>query len=259
MTETNLATMPRADVFDALDALDPHYAGLLRAFHATLDDVVGLPPRLARLCNLGAAVVLRAPGLTREYLAAAREAGATPEECAEVVFSSHNFAGFAALAEGLAAFREVLGESAFKGQDPAEYPVGPKLDGYDKPSLDVGVAMYGPVRARSNIDMFRAVGGPRFAEALELQAYGGLFARRVLPPLDREIITVALLSAIERPGPFTWHAKAALRFGAKALDLRQAVLGQATIAGVVVMFRSMALLGPVIDDWRAHPQSDGGL
>lgn len=251
--------MTRQEVFDLLDRMDPHYGGLLRKFHAEIDGLVVLPDRLARLCNLGAAVALRAPDMTREYLAAAVDAGATVEDCAEVIFSCTSFAGFAALTEGLAAFGEVLGNRQFVGQRTNSYPVGPKVDSYDKPAMDVGIEMYGPVRAKTNIDMFRAVGGARFAEALELYAYGGLFARRVLPAVEREIISVALLSVIERPGPFTWHAKAALRMGAKALDLKHAVIGQATVAGVVVVFKSIALLNPVLDDWRAHPASDGGI
>ncbi len=251
--------MTRADVFGMIDVLDPHYAGLLRRFQFEIDDMIELPPRLARLCNLGAAVALRSPGLAREYLQAATTAGATPEECAEVIFGCTSFAGFAALTEGLVAFRDVLGNRSFKGQKPEDYPIGPKVDGYDKPSLDVGIEMYGPVRARRNVDMFVGVGGPRFSEALELYAYGGLFARRVLPPVDREVISVALLSVIERPGPFTWHAKAALRMGAKAVELKHAVIGQANIAGVVVVFKALALLNPVIDDWRAHPAADRGI
>lgn len=248
--------MTRSETIAQIEKLDPHYAKILREFHAEMDGLIALPPRLARLCNLGAAVTVRAPGLVREHLEAGRAAGARPEEMLEVLFLCMNFAGFAALSEALAIFLDQLGSENLKGQAISDYPPAGKEGGYDKAALEVGAEMYGTTRAKGTVDMFRAVGGQRFAEALEAYAYAGLCRRRVLSALDREIISVALLSCIERPNPFLWHAKAALRLGATAQQLRHAVLGQSTVSGVLTAFRGIVALNPVIDDWRAHPGAD---
>ncbi len=257
MTASTPDGLSRAETLTIVEHFDAHAAGLIRDFHASIEDL-GVPePRLARLCNLGGAVALRAPGLTREFMLAAKAAGARLEEIAEVTFLAANFAGFAAMSEAIDLFAQLFGDQPFAGQDPEDYPLGPKVDGYDQPGLEVGIAMYGPIRARRNIDMFRGVGGPAFAEALETYAYSGMFRRRVLSHLEREIVSVALLSCIERPGPLAWHMKAALRLGAAPELLRRALIGQSTVSGVLTAFRGIAVLNPIVDDWRAHPACDG--
>jgi alkylhydroperoxidase/carboxymuconolactone decarboxylase family protein YurZ len=256
MANATTQGLSRAETLKLVDRLDKHAAGLIRAFHGSIEDIADLPSRLARLCNLGAAAAVRAPGLTREFMISAKEAGATREEIVEVLLLLANFAGFAVMSEGLVLYFEVFGDAPFVGQDPESYPAGPTVDGYDHAGMQVGVAMYGPTRARRNIDMFRSVGGPAFGDALEAYAYSGMFRRRVLSHLEREIISVALLSCIDRPAPFAWHIKAALRLGATPEQLRHALIGQSTISGVLTAFRGIAVLNPIVDDWRAHPAAD---
>jgi alkylhydroperoxidase/carboxymuconolactone decarboxylase family protein YurZ len=256
MANASTHALSRAETLDLIDRLDKHAAGLIRSFHTSIEGIVDLPPRLARLCNLGAAAAVRTPGLTREFMIAANDAGATREEIVEVLFMLTNFAGFAAMSQGVVLYFEVFGDAPFAGQDPESYPAGPSVEGYDQPGMEVGVAMYGPIRARRNIDMFRGVGGPAFGDALEAYAYSGMFRRRVLSHLEREIISVALLSCIDRPAPFAWHIKAALRLGATPEQLRHALIGQSTVSGVLTAFRGIAVLNPIVDDWRAHPAAD---
>jgi alkylhydroperoxidase/carboxymuconolactone decarboxylase family protein YurZ len=256
MSEGTSAGLTRQETLAIVERLDPHYAGLMRALHQEIEELVELPGRLARLCNLGAASALRDRGMVREFLGMAREAGATLEEMVETIFASTHFGGFSPLSDAISVFVELYGHEPFKGQTKADYPDGPRIDSYDQPAMDVGIEMYGPIRARANIDMFRGVGGRKFADAVEAYAYAGVFRRKVLPIIDRQIIYTALLACIERPGPFTWQAKAALRVGATPDQLKNAVIGQATVAGVVVVFKAMALLNPIIADWRAHPGSD---
>lgn len=255
-THPTLAPLSRDQTLSLLDRYDSHHAELIRRFHREMEDLSSLDPSLSALCLVGGAIALRAPGQAREFMLRARDAGASPAQVLEVVMLCMNFAGFASMAEGLQVFDHVLGAEAGPGERPEDYPVGPEVEGFDGPSLAAGVEMYGPVRARSNIQMFRGVGGPAFAGALERFAYGGLYSRKLLPAKEREIVSVALLSCIERPNPFSWHAKAALRLGATPQQLKHAVLGQTLVSGVLTAFRGIAMLNPVIDDWRAHPAAD---
>lgn len=167
-----------------------------------------------------------------------------------------SYAGFPAMSEGIQIFVALFGKNAFKGCTAADFPAGPEIEGFDGPSLEVGIEMYGPVRARNNVRNFRGVGGNGFARALELYAYAGLFRRRVLEPVDREVITVALLSCLERPGPFAWHLKAALRLGATPQQLRAAIVAQGAVAGVLTSFKGIYAANPILDDWLAHPATD---
>jgi alkylhydroperoxidase/carboxymuconolactone decarboxylase family protein YurZ len=259
MTTTELQHMSRQETLEIIQGLDPHYASILREYNTAIEHIVHLPAPLSKLCALGSAVALRAPGMVREFMLAARDAGASVEQIAEVLFLNNNYAGFAAMSEGLQTFVALFGDVPFQGCDPAQFPSGPEIDGFDGPALQEGIEMYGPVRARNNVLMFRSAGGAEFARALELYAYAGLFRRRVLPVVEREIITLALLSCIERPGPFVWHLKAALRLGATPDQIRAAFIAQSVVSGVLTAFRAIFMANPIFDDWRAHPVSDAGF
>lgn len=251
-----LQPLSRAETISLLRKVDPHYAGLLSDFHRRMEEIVSLPPRMLHLCNLGSALALRAPGMTREFMLSSREHGATLPEIAEICFLMTSYGGFEAMSDGLQTFIALFGADSFEGCTAEQFPTGDEIEGFDGPSLEVGIEMYGPVRARNNVRNFRGVGGAEFARALELYAYGGLFRRRVLTPVDREVITVALLTPIERPGPFAWHIKAALRLGAKPQDIRAAILGQSLVSGVLASFKGMFAANPILDDWAAHPAED---
>jgi alkylhydroperoxidase/carboxymuconolactone decarboxylase family protein YurZ len=247
--------MSRQEVFALLQRLDPHYAMLLQDFHNAVDGIEeGLSTRLASLCAIATAAAFESSAQLEEYLKGAAAAGVTPEEALETIFYTSSFAGFRALSRGLGVFVDVFGEKV-KGQKVSDYPDGPRIDGYDGPGLEVGIEMYGPIRARMNIENFRAIGRP-FADALERYAYTGLFRRTVLTPFEREIASVAMLSALEKPGSFVWHVKAALRLGATPEQLKYSIVKQIPISGVLRAFAALRAMADTITDWRAHPSSD---
>lgn len=240
---------------DLLARLDPHYARLLAEFRGTLAGMPQVPSRLASLCAIATAAGFEDASQLRAAFEGAGAAGVKPAEALEPIFYCMSFAGYRALAAGVATFVDVFGLDAMRGQRIEDYPDEPPIDGYDGPGLRVGIEMYGPIRARQNIDNFRAIGRD-FADALERYAYTGVFRRRVLTAYEREFASVAMLSALEKPTPFAWHAKAALRLGAKPEQLRYAIVKQIPIAGVLRAFAAIRLLADVVADWRAHPGSD---
>ncbi len=236
-------------------AYDPHYGALLERLITDIAGFAELPQRSQHLARIGTACGLRSQDQLRAFLAEAGEQDLTPAEALEPILLCTSYAGFAPLLEGLRIFAEIYRPEDVQGQQPSDYPPGPAIEGYDGPALEVGIEMYGPLRARANVDMFRAV-DRKLSDALEAYAYAGLFRRRVLPPAERELISVGMLAYLHRPGPFGWHAKAALRLGAKPAELKQIVLSQILVGGVVEAFAALALLSPILADWRAHPGSD---
>lgn len=253
MTQTQDLSWQEA--LDLLATLDPHFHQLLAEFAAGIAALEQLSPRLSALCAIGTAAAFEAEAQLKESLREASTAGVTPKEALETIFQTMSFTGFRALARGLRTFVAVFGLDAVQGERVEEYPGGVAVDGYDAAALAVGVEMYGPVRARMNIDNFRAV-GREFGDLLERFAYAGVFRRRVLPPLEREIVAVAMLATLEKPGPFTWHAKVALRLGATPDQLKYAVVKQIPISGVLRSLAALRLLAEIVNDWRAHPASD---
>jgi len=237
-------------------AYDPHYARILERLLADIAGFADLPARTVRLASIGTACGLRSHDQLRTFLESAGDSGLRPEEALEPIFLCTSYAGFAPLLEGLRIFASIYTPEEVSGQKPEDYPPGPAIEGYDGPALEVGIEMYGPVRARSNIQMFRALDA-KLSDALEAYAYAGLFRRRVLPAVEREVASIGILAFMHRPGPLAWHAKAALRLGASPATLKQIVLSQIAVGGVVEAFAAMAILNPILADWRAHPGSDG--
>jgi alkylhydroperoxidase/carboxymuconolactone decarboxylase family protein YurZ len=247
--------MSRAECFAMLGRIDPHFAGLIAELHGAIDGFDVLTPRLQRLCGVASAAGFEAEAQLVEQLEGCEAAGVAPADALETIFYTMSFAGFRALSKGLTIFVETFGEEAVRGLRPEDFPPGPSIDGYDGPALEVGIEMYGPRRARGNIDNFRAI-GTAFSDALERYAYAGVFRRRVLSPLEREIASVAMLSVLEKPTPFAWHAKAALRLGATPDQLKYAVVQQIPIGGVLRAFAALRPLSELVSDWRAHPAAD---
>jgi alkylhydroperoxidase/carboxymuconolactone decarboxylase family protein YurZ len=88
---------------------------------------------------------------------------------------------------------------------------------------------------------------------VEQFAYAGVFRRRVLPPWLRETCIVGTVAVLDKQSDVQWHAKAALRLGATAGQLRWAAISQIPHVGFPPIVQAMRSLDTVVTDWLAHP------
>jgi alkylhydroperoxidase/carboxymuconolactone decarboxylase family protein YurZ len=241
--------------FELLETADRHFGVIVREFIDTVHRHHGLDPRLRELCAIGTVAAIDEPAELEVHLRRGLTLGVARPELLESVLVAFLFAGYPRLARALEVFRRVCGVEPGGGEDPAAYGEGEPIDGYNGPGLRIGIEMYGPRRARQNINNFRAW-DPDFAVAVERLAYAGINRRRVLRPLDREICSVAILAALGKPVQLEWHAKAALRLGATHRQLRWAAIAQIAHVGFPPIIQAMRSLDVVLNDWLAHPESD---
>ena len=130
------------------------------------------------------------------------------------------------------------------------FPVGLKYTIVYNPTVFISQSVEAVIET-----MFEAVILVVVVIVLFLQTWRASIVPIVAIPVSL-IGTFAMLSALEKPTPFAWHAKAALRLGAKPEQLRYAIVKQIPIAGVLRAFAAIRLLADVVADWRAHPGSD---
>jgi 4-carboxymuconolactone decarboxylase len=244
-----------AEALGVIETLDPHFAGLLRSFIGDLTEANPTDDRLRELCAITTVAGLDEAQELADHLRHGLETGLDPRQMLEATLATFLFVGLPTMCRAVAVFREVIPALTGAGEAPEDYPGHGTVDGYDAAALVVGTEMYGPRRARMNINNFRAW-DRRLGDAVERLAYAGINRRRVLPPVDREICTVALLAALGRVAPMEWHTKAALRLGATPAQLRWAAIGQLPHVGFPVIIQALRALDPVISDWLAHPSTD---
>lgn len=237
-----------------IDEADPHFASLIREFITTISSHDGLDDRLRELCAVATTTAIDDQDDLNVHLDRCRVFRVEPRMVLEAVLVVWPFAGRHRLERGLDTFRSSYGGFPGQAQDSSDYPEGPSIDGYDGPALKVGIEMYGPRRARTNINNFRAW-HPDFASAMERLMYAGVNRRRVLAPRDREICSVAVLAALHKP-QLAWHATAALRLGATDQQLRWAVINQVPHVGFPPVIDAMRALDAAIGAWWAHPSAD---
>jgi 4-carboxymuconolactone decarboxylase len=222
---------------EAVRRLEAPYHAPLRAFlrgdderrHAELSWVDPEPAtreapnaaRLRRLLVVAAAGACGDLALVESETRAALAEGVERERVEETLLQLVPYAGFPRALSAFASARPVLG--------PSLAPRSPLFGHYrldEEPSPHLGLETFHAVYADA---------APRVAERLtDLHpvlpawtlefAYGRVLSRPVLPLLDRELLAVAILTALGRcDDALVGHARAALRLGATREDVDAAV------------------------------------
>ena len=244
-----------APMLAPLASLDRHYAGLLEEFVGRIQAGGPLDDRLRELCAVTTTTALDESDELELHLRRAQTVGLPAAQALEAVLLAFVFSGLPRMRRGVAVFERVYGHGAVCGQDPADYPEEPTIDGYNGAALRVGIEMYGPARARINAARWRAR-DEQLAVAVEKTIYAGVDSRRVLEPAVREICATAALAARGFTSDLEWHAKAALRLGATDGQLRWATINQLPHAGFPPILQALRSLDAVLADWWAHPATD---
>ena len=174
---------------------------------------MSLDGRDRRLLRLSAAIVLGDWEALRAVRRAA-PAGEPDRAWREALLQAHLFAGFPRVVEAC----EVLAaEGGLGDPEPAELSA-PAASAAGRALFD---AIYGelaePVRGRL------AAHHPVLARWIEDHAYGTVLAREGLAPARRELLAVVCLAATRQERQLASHARGALRLGASAQELAQAL------------------------------------
>ncbi len=181
-----------------------------------------LPPALRALCTFAGAMALAREAEATRALAAARAAGATRAQAEECALMLMLYAGYPAALEGL----RVL-NAAWPGRARARDAGDPRR--WRAAGERLCARVYGPAYAR----LVPAVAAlhPDLATWMLEHGYGRVLSRRGLGARERELLTVAALSALAWPRQRVSHLLGALRVGASPAAVEAAMLAGARAAG----------------------------
>jgi 4-carboxymuconolactone decarboxylase len=166
---------------------------------------MALRPDVPLLARLSAAAAQGRERALRPSIRAALAAGATPARLDETLLQLVPFAGYARAINAFAALREIVPQAPLRTRS------RPDARGRGEALCR---RIYGPVYDR----MIAKMAGfhPELAEWILADGYGKVLARPVLTVRERELIVVAVLSALGLPLQLESHVRGARRVGASA-------------------------------------------
>ncbi|MHC4409348.1 MAG: carboxymuconolactone decarboxylase family protein [Planctomycetota bacterium] len=156
--------------------------------------------RLARI--VAAAAVGRTDELPRLYREA-HDAGISPADLAEATLQVFLFAGYP---------RTIVAFQALQAVAPGTPPLEPDRQDFTERGRAIFEEVYGK-HAETVLEMLAGL-HPDFARYVIHDAYGQVLGRPFLPLVERELLAVAMLAALELPDQLKAHVRGARAAGA---------------------------------------------
>jgi len=174
---------------------------------------VAVSAELLGLARVSAAAARGREGPLRREIRAALRAGATPARLDETLLQLVPFAGYARAINAFAALREIVPHAPRASREPS---------GRRRRGKALCRRIYGPVYDK----MIARMAGfhPDLAAWILEDGYGKVLSRPILSIRERELIVVAVLSALRLPKQLESHVRGAIRVGATAREV-SAMLG----------------------------------
>jgi 4-carboxymuconolactone decarboxylase len=88
---------------------------------------------------------------------------------------------------------------------------------------------------------------------LSLFITGRLYAREMVPHQTRQLITIAVLTVLDRPEELRLHIQAALNVGCPVEDIAEAILQNFTYAGIPTVNTALKTLRSVLKEKGLWP------
>jgi 4-carboxymuconolactone decarboxylase len=115
---------------------------------------------------------------------------------------------------------------------------------YDLAALRRGAALFGEERARRILDETNRW-DPEFGKLFQKFTYGGMYEREVLDPRTRELAAVAALTCLNAIPQVESHARAAVRSGAKVVEVQEVILQMSIYCGFPYALQAMRHLDTI--------------
>ncbi len=205
---------------DALQDVDPELAGYLvgDAYGKVLSrGTLGLDDR--ELCIIGALACRAHLPQLEWHVAAALNAGATPEAIREVLIQAQPYAGWPTALNGLEVMADVFRQRGISTQPVA--PSNLSREQLRERGRENGGLIYDDFAA---IEAAVRKYDVELAEYLTDNAYGQIYARPGITVRQRELVAVAMLTAQQQLRQLGWHIEGALRVGCSAAEVKEVIV-----------------------------------
>lgn len=115
---------------------------------------------------------------------------------------------------------------------------------YDEAALRRGTMLFGEERCRRTLDE-TSRWDAEFGRLFQKFAYGGMYEREVLDHRTRELAAVAAVTCLNALPQLTSHARAAVRSGAKVVEVQEVVLQMSLYCGFPYALQAMRHLDTI--------------
>jgi AhpD family alkylhydroperoxidase len=245
---------------DMLRELDREFADLcIRLIHEHMYPRPVLSQKARELCAVAALTVLDMPQLV-PHIKAAIQAGASREEAAEAVFQMLTYCGVPRTLNAVAQYRRAIAELAEAEPDgPAAASPKPAAplgsDGLTagERALKTGTRLYGEAHTRRVLDEIEDI-DPAFNRMFTELVYGGLYSRTVLDPKTRQLLAVAACTVTNALPQLEGHARAGLRVGLSAEEIREAIFQMVVYVGFPFTMQAFRLFQTIMQNEPAAPR-----
>ncbi|MGE5175633.1 MAG: carboxymuconolactone decarboxylase family protein [Hyphomicrobiales bacterium] len=200
-------------------------------------DAPALTPSLAAIACLSAAIADGPPDDVAARAAEALEAGVPARAVYEVALQSYLFVGFPRAIEALFAIRPRIAGAGGIPAAAAPHDAG----AWERDGRKLCGVVYGP-NFEKLLATMRSL-SPDLADWMILEGYGKTLSRPELPPLEREIGVVAILTTTRMWRQLRSHAIGAIHVGATRAQVREAIVLCVPWAGGDAVAQALGVTG----------------
>ncbi|WP_433576903.1 carboxymuconolactone decarboxylase family protein [Nocardia brasiliensis] len=213
----------------------------------------GLTLRERELTTVGALAALghAAPQL-RWHINGALNVGCTRTEIVEVLIHASVYAGFPAALNGLTAAKEVFAARTDLPDEPAPEPA-PTGARFER-----GTAALSEIDGEAGEQVVAALQdiAPDFARLLVEFSFGDIYARPGLDLKTREMVTVAMCTALGVAPQLGVHIHGLLNVGGSEQEVVEVLIQMAGYAGFPAALNAIAVARTVFAERRSHRNAD---
>jgi 4-carboxymuconolactone decarboxylase len=236
--------------------LDPDWCELFMQFiRGGLYSREVLSQATREIIACGALACLDKQEQLRSHLQTGVAFGAPKEHLLEAIFQSVVYGGFPATHNSLKTFSELFPDMV-KHDRPAvpasdgELPRGPVYE----PAYENAVMMYGQEYADGIVERFNGW-DPDFALLAQRFVFGGIYARRVVDPKLRQLITIGCLTVRNAMQQLETHLRVALRLGIPPAEIQEVIFQMSAYCGFPYVVVARRIFDGVLATWPVEQGS----
>ena len=236
--------------------LDPDWCELFMQFiRGGLYSREVLSQATREIIACGALACLDKQEQLRSHLQTGVAFGAPKEHLLEAIFQSVVYGGFPATHNSLKTFSELFPDMV-KHDRPAvpasegEPPSGPVYG----PAYENAVMMYGEEYADGIVERFNGW-DPDFALLAQRFVFGGIYARRVVDPKLRQLITIGCLTVRNATQQLETHLRVGLRLGIPSAEIQEVIFQMSAYCGFPYVVVARRSFDGVLAAWTAEQGS----
>ncbi|MBI1848839.1 MAG: carboxymuconolactone decarboxylase family protein [Planctomycetes bacterium] len=207
-------------------------------------DREGLDRSTRILASIHALTVLGNESELRKYIGIGLAEGLKPNQLSETLLQSVLFAGIPRAINAFAVLREELSSRGIGDRSVTSAPAIPPSPEESAQWANRGRELFEAIYPRNHAqvanDLLR--GHPELMRNVIFGAYGGVLARDVLAPRERELLAVAALVVLRTPRQLVAHIRGARYVGARLDEIREVISQMALHVDASVVDRSLLYL-----------------